>query len=105
LWTVRCNACGREREERRVPLATLPPRCACGGIERPGVVWFGEALPEDAMERAVRAVGDADLLLVVGTTAVVWPAAGLVVQALSAGLPVIEVNPEPTEYSRHTLWL
>lgn len=99
LWTLRCTGCGAEREDRTVPLAELPPRCACGGLLRPGVVWFGESLPEGVLERAFSALEEADVLLVVGTSAVVWPAAGLIPAALDAGRAVIEVNPEPTEYS------
>jgi NAD-dependent deacetylase len=105
LWTVRCTGCGTEREDRRVPLPELPPRCACGGLLRPGVVWFGEPLPEGALERAAAAAATADVLLLVGTSAVVWPAAGLGDVALGAGVPVIEVNPEPTAYADRAISL
>jgi NAD-dependent deacetylase len=99
IWTIRCTACGAEREDRSSPLAALPPRCRCGGLERPGVVWFGEPLPDGAIQRAAEAVAAADLLLVVGTSAVVWPAAGLIPLAIDAGVPVVEVNPDATGYS------
>src|SRR5712691_3543607 len=65
LWRVRCTSCGLEREDRRVPLPELPPRCSCGGLLRPAVVWFGEALPEEAVARAFEAVRGADAVLVV----------------------------------------
>src|ERR1700751_364570 len=52
IWTVRCVACGREREDCNVDSRELPPRCECGGIERPGVVWFGEGLPREIWARA-----------------------------------------------------
>ncbi len=95
IWTVRCTGCGCERLERTVPLPEVPPRCpACGGLERPGVVWFGEVLPEDVLRAATRAAAKADALVVVGTAAVVYPAAGLVQTASAAGAVVIEVNPE-----------
>jgi NAD-dependent deacetylase len=95
LWRVRCCACGRRREDRTVPLPELPPRCAaCGGVERPDIVWFGEMLPRDVLEAASRAAGDCQVLLVVGTSAVVYPAAGLVEIAASSGATVIEVNPQ-----------
>src|SRR5439155_2188521 len=103
IWTIRCTGCGAERHDHAVPLPELPPRCRCGEIERPGVVWFGEALPEGAMERATEEVATADLVLVVGTSAVVWPAAGLCALAIRKGIEVVEVNPEPTEYSKHVL--
>ncbi|HSH69538.1 MAG TPA: NAD-dependent deacylase [Deferrisomatales bacterium] len=97
LWTVRCTVCGAEAEDRRIPLP-IPPRCAgCGGLLRPGVVWFGEPLPAAALERAVTAAAVADLVLVVGTSAVVYPVAGL--PALARDAPLVEINPEPTPLS------
>lgn len=100
IWMVRCLVCLRESRDERIGLPELPPRCACGGVLRPGVVWFGEALPEDAWLDAERAVQQADVLLVVGTSAAVWPAAGLVPMARTAGAKIIEVNPEETAMSR-----
>lgn len=94
IWAVRCLQCGTEREER-AELNELPPLCACGGTLRPGVVWFGENLPEGAMERASNAVLEADVLIVAGTSAQVYPAAGLIPMAFA----VIEINPEETEFS------
>jgi NAD-dependent deacetylase len=63
-------------------------------MERPGVVWFGEALPEDVLGAAAQAARRAEVMVVVGTSAVVYPAAGLVEIAAAAGAAVIEVNPE-----------
>jgi NAD-dependent deacetylase len=95
IWTIRCSNCERERVDRTAPLPELPPRCVeCCGLERPGVVWFGEQLPSDVIESAVAAVTACDVLLVVGTSAVVYPAAGLVEMAARAGATVVEVNPE-----------
>ncbi len=72
-----------------------PPRCpACGNIQRPAVVWFGEELPRRTLAAADAAVRECDLMLVVGTSGVVYPAAGLA--RMAAGKVVI-VNPEPTE--------
>jgi NAD-dependent deacetylase len=105
IWTLRCTRCGAEREDRSVPLPELPPRCACGGLERPGVVWFGESLPEGAFEHAVREVEAAEVVLVIGTSAVVYPAAGLGAVATRSGIPVIEVNPEATGHSAGALSL
>jgi len=99
IWTVRCTDCGREARDDRAPLPELPPRCACGGLLRPGVVWFGEPLPSRAWKEAERAAGSAGVFLVVGTSAVVYPAAGLVWVAKSAGARVVEVNVEETEIS------
>lgn len=75
---------------------SIPPHCRCGALLRPDVVWFGEALPEDAIARATSAIMGADLLLVIGTSGVVYPAAGLV--TLHRGLS-IEINPEASALS------
>jgi NAD-dependent deacetylase len=75
-----------------------PPMCSdCGNLVRPGVVWFGENLPLHALNDAERAAEMADLMLVVGTSGAVWPAAGLAARARRAGAWVAIVNPEPTE--------
>ena len=76
--------------------AVAPPRCRCGGLIRPNVVWFGEPLPDDAWQRSVEAVSSADVVIVVGTSSIVYPAAGLPELALANGTAVIEVNPERT---------
>jgi NAD-dependent deacetylase len=96
IWRMRCTECGANFPNRRVPLPKIPPHCACGGLARPNVVWFGEALPEGMMNEAEHAVGAAQLFLVIGTSAVVHPAAGLIPYAKRAGSKVIEINPEPT---------
>jgi len=78
-----------------------PPRCPeCGDLMRPDVVWFGEMLPDDAWRRAERLAAGCDAMLVVGTSAVVYPAAGLPLLALERSAVVVEVNPEPSALSR-----
>jgi NAD-dependent deacetylase len=96
IWRMRCTQCGADFPNRRVPLPKLPPHCACGGMARPGVVWFGEALPDGILKEAEHAAESAGVFLVVGTSAVVHPAAGLIPYAKQAGARVIEVNPETT---------
>jgi len=96
LWRARCSREGTIQDLPETPLAEIPPRCACGWLLRPDVVWFGEALPPPALERALLAASACDLFLVVGTSAVVHPAASLPVVAKEHGAPVIEVNLEPT---------
>jgi len=100
IWRMRCTACGADFPNRRVPLPKLPPHCACGGLTRPGVVWFGEALPDGIMQEAEHAAAAAEVFLVIGTSAVVYPAAGLVPYAKQAGAKVIEINTEPSAASR-----
>jgi NAD-dependent deacetylase len=99
LWHVRCVACSYRR---RAVGEKLPPepRCPdCGDWLRPGVVWFGELLPADALEAARRATDACDLMLVVGTSAVVQPAASMADWAGQHGAALIEVNPEATPLS------
>jgi NAD-dependent deacetylase len=99
IWQVRCIACGAEGRDDRAPLPQLPPRCACGGLLRPGVVWFGEPLPAETWSRAEQAAQGAEVFLVIGTSAAVYPAAGLAWLAKSAGAKVIEINAEETDLS------
>ena len=97
LWRVRCVSCHREEENRDVPLPELPPHCSrCGGVQRPAIVWFGEVLPEKEFVAAVEAARACHLFLVVGTSAVVQPAASLAMIAADAGAQVWEVNPDDT---------
>jgi NAD-dependent deacetylase len=99
IWTLRCIACAREWRDLQPSLPQLPPPCPCGGVARPGVVWFGEGLPQETWSAAVEAVRGAELLLVIGTSAVVYPAAGLVQLAQSAGSKVVEINVAETPVS------
>lgn len=105
IWRVRCVDCGREERNEHVPLVSLPPRCACGGLLRPGVVWFGEMLPQDEWRRAFQASRSAEIFLVVGTSAVVYPAAGLIEVARSSGSRVAILNAEPTPIDAGAEWI
>lgn len=100
IWRLRCTVCGSNWPDRRAVLPKLPPHCACGGLARPGVVWFGEPLPEGMMKEAEHAAESAEVFLVIGTSAVVYPAAGLVPFAKQSGAAVIEINTEATEFSQ-----
>ena len=104
LWIWRCVDCDDEVEEREPAFSDYPPRCSCGGKRRPGVVWFGEELPRHALLKAQRATGSCKLFLSLGTSSVVYPAAGLIDLALQNGARILEVNPEETAYSRKVHW-
>lgn len=98
IWQLQCSArCGEpDWEDRRAPLPELPPRCArCGGLARPGVVWFGEAIDPRVLRRAREATA-CDVYMSVGTSSLVHPAAGLVAHARANGAFTVEINPEPT---------
>ena len=98
LWEVSCwEACRADSwSDKTVPFPRLPPPCPhCGGPLRPGVVWFGEAIPTSALGAAERAL-DCDVCLVVGTSSVVYPAAALAAGAGERGAFTAEINPEAT---------
>jgi len=78
----------------------VPPKCPrCGGPLRPDVVWFEEALPVEALDEAVRASGACEMFLSIGTSGLVYPAAGLPDAALRNGAIVVEINPQPTAFT------
>lgn len=82
------------------PQDTVPPLCPqCGSYVRPDVVWFGEALPEGVLSQAYQAAESADVMLVIGTSGVVYPAADIPVTARRHGAFLIEINPEPSALS------
>lgn len=101
IWQVRCTSEGTVRDNHEVPLHQLPPRCPCGALLRPHVVWFGETLDPSVLNAAYEAAERCDLMLVVGTSALVQPAASLPVMAKSKGAYLIEVNLERTLLSRY----
>ena len=97
IWTVRCQNCGQEHHDDRVPLP-LPPHCeSCDGLLRPGVVWFGEGIDPEVMAASARATAACEVFLVIGTAGAVYPAAGLVAAAGRGGALVVEFNLEPSE--------
>jgi NAD-dependent deacetylase len=111
LFAPRCFDCGRAwvgladtsgPEPERISTRLAPPRCAtCNGLIRPGVVWFGEGLPEAVWREARRTIERADLLLVVGTSGLVYPAAGLPDAARSRGCAVSVINPDAASMTGH----
>ncbi|MEJ5347752.1 MAG: NAD-dependent deacylase [Desulfosoma sp.] len=100
IWWVRCTQCGRKTEDRRVPLP-FPPLCdGCGGMLRPDVVWFGETLDPEVLHKAYNTLENCDFMMVIGTSGVVQPAASMGLYAQQHGAFVVEINLEPTPYSR-----
>jgi NAD-dependent deacetylase len=99
IWKLRCTQCGHQWLDRDAPEGRQLVYCRCGALARPGVVWFGENLLHGTWRAAEEAVKGCDVLLVVGTSAVVYPAAGLAPLARSHGVKVIEVNLQPSPIS------
>jgi NAD-dependent deacetylase len=103
IWEVLCwNRCSRSPARWRdetVPFMEIPPACPhCGGIIRPGVVWFGEGIDPRVMQQSMEAL-DCDVFLTIGTSAVVYPAAGLIHEAKNRGAFTVEINIESTAAS------
>lgn len=100
IWRTRCLEEGTLGVLRDVPLRESPPKCKCGSMLRPDIVWFGEALPEKALVKAFDAALRSDVFLSVGTSALVHPAASIPVYAKQSGAYLVEVNLEPTPLSQ-----
>jgi NAD-dependent deacetylase len=92
----RCVECNKRYETKKVDVSEIPPRCECNGILRPNAVFFGEMIPTDALWRSREIASDCDVMLVVGTSAMVQPASLMPVIAKESGAKVIEINPAPT---------
>jgi NAD-dependent protein deacetylase/lipoamidase len=104
IWHARCwTGCPEGRADWRDdahPLPTLPPRCPhCGGLARPAVVWFGEPLDAVTLQQAGRAAAASEVFLAIGTSAVVYPAAGLLHHARQHGAFTVEINSDATAAS------
>jgi len=98
----RCLDCHTRRETRRIDLAQIPPRCECGGIYRPECIFFGEIIPPQHLARSQQISAECDIMLVVGTSAIVQPAALMPVIAKRSGAKIIQINPEPTPLTNST---
>ena len=105
LFRDKCSGCGRRSDPPgpvdATSMETLPRCDVCGALTRPDVVWFGEMLDQAIIAEAFSVAGRADVCLVVGTSAVVHPAASVPLGTLRSGGALIEVNPEPTPLSDH----
>ncbi|HEU4683589.1 MAG TPA: NAD-dependent deacylase [Nitrospira sp.] len=99
IWMVRCTDCGTVGENRHVPIG-FPPTCGrCQALLRPHIVWFGETLSSDDLSRCAEALQTCEVLLVIGTSGIVYPAAGFVSVAKAAGAFVAEINLDETAQS------
>lgn len=96
IFRYRCFDMGHAVDEIPKGGGEIPPLCRCGSMIRPDVVWFGEMLPRDALETAFAAIEKCDLMLVVGTSGIVYPVAEFPALAKGAGAKIVEVNPEKT---------
>jgi NAD-dependent deacetylase len=94
-----CLSCGARVEASTDLLKDLPPRCSCGGIYKPDFIFFGEGIPAAAHAKSQEAAGRTDVMLVVGSTGEVYPAALVPRRASDAGAKIIEINPEPSEFT------
>ena len=100
IWSLRCTREGARWIDRRVPLPELPPRCPeCGALARPDVVWFGETLDPAVLHAAQEASARAATMIVIGTSAIVQPAASLPLIAKRNGARLVEINPDETPLS------
>ena len=100
IWEVSCwQGCAKSPARWRddtLTFAELPPKCPhCGGMVRPGVVWFGETLESDVVQQASDATA-CDVFITIGTSAIVYPAAGFIERAKRGGAFTVEINPEAT---------
>lgn len=102
IWKLRCTREGTIEEVKDTPLPHIPPVCPnCGSLCRPHIVWFGESLDPAVLDRAYELSRACQVMLVIGTSAIVQPAASLPLAASRAGAKIIEINLEPTPLTPH----
>lgn len=100
IWKLRCTEEGTITENYDTPLKEIPPLCPnCGALLRPHVVWFGESLSPTILQKSIQLSSECDVMFVVGTSAVVQPAASLPFEASEAGAKIVEINLDPTPLS------
>ena len=100
LWKTRCDGCGARTDDRDAPFDNLRCRTCSLRYMRPDIVWFGDSLDERVIAQAVSAIEKCDLLISIGTSGVVYPAAQMPLYAKQTGATLVEVNPEPTVVSQ-----
>lgn len=97
IWKLRCTEEGTVSENHQTPLEEVPPLCPdCGAVLRPHVVWFGESLSPTVLHKAFQLSSECDVMFVIGTSALIQPAASLPLSAAETGAKIVEINPDPT---------
>ena len=99
IWKVRCTQCGKIKPNHDVPIDLLPHCQDCQGLLRPHIVWFGESLAQEDLDRSFQALRNCEILLIIGTSGVVYPAASFAPIAKDQGAFVVELNLDPTPHS------
>lgn len=99
IWKVRCTQCGKVTANRDVPITILPECVTCSGLLRPHIVWFGESLDPEDLQQSFNALRNCEVLLIIGTSGVVYPAASFGPIAKDNGAFVVELNLDPTPNS------
>src|SRR5688500_4946510 len=99
IWRVRCTGCGCVEDNREVPIQILPLCTRCRAVLRPHIVWFGEALADHDLRASYEALESCEVLLIVGTSGMVYPAASFGPVAKAAGAYVVELNLDTTPYT------
>ncbi len=100
IWKLRCTEEGTITENHETPLKEIPPLCPnCGALLRPHVVWFGESLSPTILQKSIQLSSECDVMFVIGTSAVVQPAASLPFEASEAGAKIVEITLDPTPLS------
>ncbi len=103
IWKLRCTEEGTIIDNHDIPLKEIPPLCeVCGAMLRPHVVWFGESLSSTVLQKAFLTSSSCEVMFVIGTSAVVQPAASLPLQADNAGAKIVEINPDPTPLTSYS---
>lgn len=98
-----CTKCGKVFPVKDVPITKEPPKCpSCGGLLKPDFIFFGEGIPEDAYHNSIKAAENCDAFVIVGTSGQVSPANMIPGIAKRNGAKIIEINREPSTYTRYT---
>ncbi len=101
IWETRCEKCRITSRNYEVPLPEIPPKCEkCAGILRPNIVWFGENIPVQTIDSALLSIEESELMLIIGTSGIVEPAASMGLLAKQSDKKVIEINLDETPNSR-----